>query len=377
MATPDILEISLISIFLLAFLIQMIYYWGIFFKLAFHKSEGLAPSVEQIPVSVVIAARNEYRHLSENLRALLEQDYPNFEVVVVNHASDDDSAELLKDFQKQYKHLNVVHIEKDINFFKGKKFPLSLGIKSAKHETLLLTDADCKPESKIWIQKMVANYQNDTQIVLGYGPYYPEKGIVNKIIRYDTYTVALQYLSFALAGKPYMGVGRNLSYKKELFIKTKGFTSHYNLASGDDDLFVSKVANKENTAVELSPESFVYSEPKHSMSEWIRQKRRHYSTGKYYKKGILSLLVLHALSTALYYLSIIAMIILLPLINGWMIIPAVGILLRLFTRVLIHQRVLTRLHEKQLLLFSLWWEPLSLFVMPLVAIRKSKTIQWK
>ncbi|MBN2639994.1 MAG: glycosyltransferase [Bacteroidales bacterium] len=377
MTAPGTLEISLISLFLLAFVIQMIYYWGLFSKLAFHKPEEVALPAEQIPVSVVLSARNEYRHLSENLPALLEQDYPNFEVVVVNHASDDDSAELLKDFQKQYKHLNVVHIEKDLNFFKGKKFPLSLGIKSAKHETLLLTDADCKPESKIWIQKMIANYQNDTQMVLGYGPYSTEKGMVNKIIRYDTFTVALQYLSFALVGKPYMGVGRNLSYKKELFIKNKGFTSHYNLISGDDDLFVNKVSTKKNTVVELSPESFMYSEPKHSMSEWMRQKRRHYSAGKHYKKGILSLLVLHILSTVLYYLSIIAMIILLPLINIWMIIPAAGIVLRLFTRILIHQKVLTRLHEKQLLLFSLWWEPLYILVMPLIALRKSKTIQWK
>ncbi|MBN2614806.1 MAG: glycosyltransferase [Bacteroidales bacterium] len=377
MATPGILEISFISLFLLAFLIQMIYYWGFFSRLAFKKMQAPDTPKENIPVSVVIAARNEYRHLSENLPVILEQDYPNFEVVVVNHASDDDSQELLKDFQKKYKHLKVVHIEKDLNFFKGKKFPLSLGIKSATHETLLLTDADCRPNSKSWIKTMAAQYQNKAQMVLGYGPYFTEKGLANRVVRYDTFMVALQYLSFALAGKPYMGVGRNLSYKKELFLKNKGFTSHYNLVSGDDDLFVSKVANKENTVVELAPDTFVYSEPKHSMGAWMTQKKRHLSTGSHYKSGTRFLLGLYGSSMALYYAALLAMIALLPLLNFWMIIPAAALVLRFFTRLLIHQKVLTRLHEKHLLLFSLWWEPVYILIIPLIAIRRSKSVQWK
>lgn len=377
MVTPGILEISLIGLFLLAFLIQMIYYWGFFSRLAFKKIQPPEEPEDILPVSVVIAARNEYRHLSENLPAILEQDYPDFEVVVVNHASDDDSQELLKDLQKKYAHLNVVHIEKDLNFFKGKKFPLSLGIKSAKHETLLLTDADCRPESNLWIKTTAAQYKNNTQMVLGFGPYFTEKGMANRVIRYDTFMVALQYLSFALAGKPYMGVGRNLSYKKELFLKNKGFTSHYALASGDDDLFVSKVSRKDNTVVQLTPESFVYSEPKHSMGAWMTQKKRHLSTGSHYKSGTRFLLGMYGSSMILYYAALVAMIVLLPLLNQVMIVPAAALVLRLFTRLLIHQKVLKRLHEKHLLLFSLWWEPVYILIIPMIAMRKSKSIQWK
>ena len=377
MVTPGIPEIGLISLFLLSFLIQMFYYWGLFSKLAFFKTKKEEKPESEPPVSVVIAARNEYNNLAENLPRLLEQDYPDYEVVVVNHASEDDTVSLLKELKAKYKHLKVVHIEQDLNFFKGKKFPLSLGIKSAKHETLLLTDADCRPNSQLWIRKMAAHYSENKEVVLGYGPYFTEKGIANRLVRYDTFMVALQYLSLALSGKPYMGVGRNLSYKKNLFLKNKGFTSHYTLSSGDDDLFISKVANKSNTAVELSPESFVYSEPKHTIGAWITQKRRHLSTGTHYKSSTRAWLGIFAISTAMYYASLIALPVLFQVIDPWLLPVAGGLFLRLLTRIIIHKKIMKRLEEKHLLVFSLWWEPFYMLIIPIISIRRSKTVQWK
>jgi len=170
----------------------------------------------------------------------------------VNHASNDNTFDILRDLQLKYNNLNVVTIEQDLNFFKGKKFPLSIGIKSAKHEILLLTDADCKPNSDHWIKTMVSNYNTETEIILGYGPYNKSKGFLNMLIRYDTTMIALQYFSFALIGMPYMGVGRNLSYRRSTFYKIKDFTSHYSISSGDDDLFIKQVANNRNTKIELS-----------------------------------------------------------------------------------------------------------------------------
>jgi len=370
-------EIVLAVLLLVSLLTQLVYYWILFSKPAFLRKHPPA-TLEQPPVSVVISARNEYHHLKKNLPAILEQKHPDFEVVVVNHASDDETADYLKELQNSYPHLKVVNIERDLNFFHGKKFPLSIGIKSASHEILLLTDADCKPASPYWISRIASNYNDKTEVVLGYGPYVKEKGFLNRLIRYDTFLVALQYLSFALAGKPYMGVGRNLSYRKSLFLKNKGFIAHYSVASGDDDLFINEVAREGNTLVELSPEAFVYSEPKHSFGEWFRQKRRHLTTGKKYKPKYKFLLGTFSLSLGIYYLSLV--ILLTITAKPVLLYVALGsVFIRLVSRTIIHIKVLDRLQEKQLLLFSLLWEPVHLLLMLVVGVLGffTKTAKWK
>jgi len=280
--SPDELIRILVAVYFAAVFIQLVYYWVIFGRFAFYRDKkSVKGNLE--PVSVVISAKNEFPNLKKNLPLILTQDYHEYEVVVVNDASDDETIFLLEDLQREYSHLKVVNITQDLNFFKGKKFPLALGIKSAKHENLLLTDADCSPAGSEWIGKMADNFTNEKEIILGYGKYYEEPGILNKIIRFETAFTAIQYLSFALSGMPYMGVGRNLAYKKTLFLKNKGFISHYNVSSGDDDLFVNRVANRRNTGIEVIKESFTLSPPKRSFKTWWKQKRRHISAGKYYK----------------------------------------------------------------------------------------------
>jgi glycosyltransferase involved in cell wall biosynthesis len=376
MAEFNTLQISVSAIILLSLVTQLAYYWIVFARLAFSRNKEENPVTDFPPVSVVIAAHNEYHHLKENLPIVLEQDYPHFEVVVVNHASNDETSSLLKELSLKYKSLKVITIERDLNFFHGKKFPLSIGIKSAAYDLLLLTDADCKPASPLWIRKMAANYvDNTTEVVLGYGPYETEKKFLNRLIRYDTFVVAMQYLSFAKIGFPYMGVGRNLSYRKKLFFKQKGFISHYTIASGDDDLFIGAVAMKTNTRVELAPESFVYSEPKHSFKAWFTQKRRHMSTGRKYKKKFKFMLGSYGLSLIIFYLSLLFF-----LITWQMLYVVLGAwLLRIITQLIIHKNILKRLNEKHLLLFSLLWEPVHALIIPLVGFTglRSKDTKWE
>jgi glycosyltransferase involved in cell wall biosynthesis len=302
----QILPFAVFILFGLSWIIQMIYYWIIYSKLAFYRKKEKVE--HELPVSVVICAKNEYQNLLHNLPLVLEQDYPDYEVIVVNDASEDDSIELLQSFTRKYKHLRIFDLERNLNFFSGKKFPLSLGIKSARHDIILLTDADCKPASPHWIRSMVSNYDSKTDIVLGYGTYRKTVGFLNQLIRYDAFLVAMQYLSFALSGKPYMGVGRNLSYKKELFYRTKGFTSHYKLKSGDDDLFINRTANRSNTKIEISPDAHTVSTAKASLVHWIIQKRRHYSTAQYYRPVFKFLLSLGYISKLLLYLSFVALL---------------------------------------------------------------------
>ena len=302
------LSFIVLCVFSLMWLIQMCYIWGLFSRLAFFKKKKYdndRPSYE--PVSVIVCAKDAYEYLIDLVPRILTQDYPDFELVIVNDCSTDETTDYLKELVRQRPDINVVTLTQSLNFFHGKKFPLSMGIKSAKHDLLLLTDADCLPENDQWIKGMVSVYKNKTEVVLGYSPYFTRKGLLNKLIRFDTLYTAIQYLSMALAKRPYMGVGRNLSYRRELFYKNKGFTSHYTIPSGDDDIFISQVANKKNTRIFIDPKCRVESEPKHSFSSWIHQKRRHYSTVNMYKRSTNLILGTLLSSRLFYYASMIAL----------------------------------------------------------------------
>ena len=208
----------------------------------------------------------------------------------------------------------------------GKKFALTMGIKTAKHEFLLLSDADCFVESKHWITSMVHNFKS-SDIVLGYGNYEKKPGLLNMMIRFDSYIVALQYLSFSLKSLTYMGVGRNLAYKKSLFFKNKGFANHLHIPSGDDDLFIKEVAKDSNVVIEMSNNSHTISKAKDSWISWIRQKKRHFSTSSLYSLNVKFLLGLFPLSQLLFFGSLCLLIILKVSFVFWIPILVVKILL--------------------------------------------------
>ena len=343
-------------VFATATLLQLVYFWLFYSRIAFFRNKKV--SDQKQPVSVVICARNEYENLLTFLPRILEQDYPDFEVVVVNDASDDETIYLLRDFAKKYPKLKIVDLSESLNSFKGKKFPLSIGIKSAKNEIILLTDADCVPTSSDWITRMQSRYLNSgTEVVLGYGGYKMRSGLLNKLIRFDTMRIAMSYLSFALSGIPYMGVGRNLSYRKSTFYRNKGFISHYGIPSGDDDLFINQVAKRTNTRVELSKDSFTLSSPKTTWTEWIRQKRRHLSTVRYYKFHHKILLLLYPMSEILFYSCFLFLAVLFyqPL---W-VFPIFAS--RVISSALIYKRVMIKLNETKFWLLIPFFELFFLF----------------
>ena len=299
----------LFYVFCLITLIQLFYYLFFFIRLAFYNPKPRSVS-QTHPVSVIICARDEAANLAKNLPGALVQQYrTTHEVIVVDDNSFDDTKYLLEEYQKTYRQLQFVHLKQEAKLIPGKKFPLSIGIKTAKHEIVLLTDADCVPASELWIDKMQQTYDEKTEIVLGYGAYHKKPGLLNKMVRWETFHTALQYFSYALAGTTYMGVGRNLSYKKTIFYRHKGFSAHNNIPSGDDDLFINMAATKTNTKINIDKETFTLSEPPKTWAGWIRQKNRHYSTGKYYKPLHKFLLGLYTLSHFLFYPLLVASIV--------------------------------------------------------------------
>jgi len=366
MISLSVLSPYLLIAFIAIMAIQVFYYLFFFLRLAIYKKPKKDFYVEH-PISVVICARDEAENLANNLPGVLVQDYnTTHEIVLVNDNSEDESKYLIEEFKKSFKNLNPVTLTQEAKMISGKKFPLSIGIKSAKNETLLLTDADCVPASEHWMKLMQDGYNDGIEIVLGYGAYKKKPGLLNKLIRFETFQTALQYLSYALAGLPYMGVGRNLSYKKEVFLRNKGFSSINQIPSGDDDLFINQVANAKNTAIVIDHEAHTLSEPKTNFNAWMNQKYRHYTTSKYYKKSHSFLLALYAISLFLVYpISIAALLI----SKAYILIGSI-FAVRLIIQGTILRSTMKKLNELDLwpwfIVFDIWSIFYYLFTLPSV-----------
>lgn len=373
MIIPSIVWTICFGVFCAIIAIQVFYYLYFFSRLAFFKPRTKAVNVEH-PVSVVICARDEAHNLVKNLPGVLVQDYKtSHELVLVNDNSSDETKYIIDEFKRSFKNLNLIDLTQEAKMITGKKFPLSMGIKSAKHEIVLLTDADCVPASEFWIQKMQDSYDDDIEIVLGYGAYHKKTGLLNKLIRFETFHTAIQYMSYALAGTPYMGVGRNLSYKKNVFLRNKGFSSINQIPSGDDDLFINQVATAKNTAVVVDHDTHTLSEPKKSWGDWMSQKYRHYTTGKYYKPIHKFLLGLYSLTLFLLYPLMVISII---FFNWWLTLAVYGV--RLIIQAIMYFKAMKKLNESDLfpwfILLDFWMFFYFIFTAP--AIWKAPRKNW-
>ena len=341
-------------------------------------SEGIKPlTIEGTPgVSVILCAHNEAYNLSQYLQALLTQDWPEYEVIVVDDGSEDDTRAIVESFMARDPRLKMTFVPLGARVGSTKKLALTLAAKASQYDYLLLTDADCVPESDQWIAQMMHGFAGNKDIVLGFGPYFYEKGHVNRLVRFDTLFNGLHYLGAALCGHPYMGVGRNLAYRKSFFFESGGFTQLMTSRAGDDDLFVNHVATKKNTAVVLSRESFTWSPSKSTMKEWWQQKRRHLSVSPNYREGTKFRLALEPLTRGLFYILVVAMMILYwpamqiwPFAIGTLTIPFLAapalFLLRWIIQTTILNTAARRMRLHRFSMFSVLWFDISL---PLVAL---------
>jgi cellulose synthase/poly-beta-1,6-N-acetylglucosamine synthase-like glycosyltransferase len=369
------LLLVLFCIFSSAAVVQLFYY--LFFYLSVYLKRPQETKKTRMPVSIIICARNEAENLRNFLPSVLEQDYPDYEVIVVNDCSEDNSYEVLGKYLAQYPHLRISTVNKDPKFTHNKKFAQFIGIKASKNEILLFTDADCKPESDKWLEGMTSHFDEKTNFVLGYGGYLKENGLLNKYIRYDCMTIAMQYLGMAIRGIPYMGVGRNLSYRRSVFFSNKGFGSHNHVISGDDDLLVNTVATGKNTSVEFRKENHTRSVPCSGFNEWILQKKRHLTTAPYYKFRDKFLLITEPLTRILFYTSF---ILLLCFIFLWPWVLAVFVL-RLITQFIVFNLVQKKLNEPELLVYLLIFDIFSPVINSIIFLSNTRSRslknQWK
>lgn len=332
--------------------IQFFYFIFVFGKFAFHKKETVVQKHKHKSVSVIVCAKNQSEYLSNLVPILLNQDYPDYEIILINDASNDNdnTIDLIKDFEKKHQNIKIVNIENNEAFWDNKKYSLTLGIKVSEKECLLFIEPNCYPISKNWIQLMSTQFTPTKTIILGYSGYEKvKKSFLNKIIRFDAILEAIQCFAWAELKSPYTGTGKNLAYDKKEFFEARGFISHIKIKSGEDELFINQIATNENTAICYSSESFTYSKAKDNYKDWYNDKVVSYNTIKFFKTRDRFKLDLFQASQTLFLL--IALILLIYQYN-WIVI-----LLLIFVRYFIIFITLSystkKLNEKELL----YWYP--------------------
>lgn len=360
-------------VFFVAVSLQAVYLF--LFLLAFlRKKTSKSPAV--IPVSVIVCAHDEEYNLKELIPQLLAQQYSQFEVIIVNDRSNDGTYDFLRDEIKKDSRLRTVNVDRTPPHVNGKKYGITLGIKAAAYEWILLTDADCRPCTPHWISSMSGEFSNYTaQFVIGFSPYIKKPGFLNLFIRFESLITAMQYFAFALLKNPYMGVGRNLAYRKSLFLEKKGFNNYLNVTGGDDDIFVNQHADSKNTNVIFQPDAQVFSVPKTTWESFFHQKVRHLAVGKRYRFKHRFLLGVFAVSWVITWFTGVALLII--DVANYPVIAALIlriILLLLTVRVMVRQTALA---------FELWTVPFLDFLYSIYYISTglvaslTKKIRWR
>ena len=285
-ASLNVIQIILFFLLLISVITTFIYYLIIYvqpLKLIYDKRHGIGNYNKELPgVSVIIYAKNCSNYLRENLPVILSQDYPDFEVIVVNDASWDDTEDLLSEMTNKYDNLYHTFLNEQARNLSRKKLSLTLGIKAAKNDIVLFTEANCIPRSNKWIANMARNFTDRTDIVVGYTRIDDTGKLGNRLIDCDMLYKALRTFGYSLKYRPYTAEGTNLAYRKSVFFKNKGFSKYMNLHLGEDDLFVNQVATRKNTKIELSPDSFITAKTDSKKFAWfIKNFNRAFTSGFY------------------------------------------------------------------------------------------------
>lgn len=353
------------------------YYFFLFIRFPIHKPRKIR-NINSIPVSIVISARNEAHHLIKTLPQILTQQYLEYEVVVVNDNSTDETEQVVRDFMVQYSHLKLVNLTSSVTNIQGKKFPLSIGIKSASYDVLLLTDADSVPSSPYWLLNMAKHFRDRTRIVLGYSTYEKKKGFLNLFVHFETLQTALQYFSYTLAGMPYMGIGKNLAYTKSLFYERKGFASHNHIPYGDDDIFINRAATSTNCEIEYFKGAFTISRFKSGFGAWMRYKKRDMVTRRFYRLSHKLLLNTYSVLVFLFYLFfVIALILTLPSML-WVAVAGI-FLVKMVSQYILFGIAARKLDEKAVIPFIMPFEFLRTLMTPFIYVSSlfSSYRKWK
>lgn len=374
------------GLFVVAILVQLFYYlhyytgvWSLARKI---KKGNNVYSKQRPPVSVIICAKNESENLERFLPSILDQDYPEYEVIVVNDGSTDESSNLLERLQLTHKNLYQTFLPMEAKYHSRKKACLTVGIKAAHHEHLLFTEADCQPNSKFWISNMMQNFTPKAEIVLGYSSYEKKEGFLNAMLNYDNIFTSMQFMGFARKGKTYMGTSRNLAYKKELFFKNKSFASHLDLTLGDDDIHIQEISNSENVRIEFFNKGATTSFREHTYKTFLSEKDMRMYTGLRYNARTKALIRTELATRFLSYLLAVVLIGGFVATSSFLLagVTAGLFLLRYLTQIIVINSACKCFREKRKIfsipLFDLMLPAITLYLYSVRSFTKPKVAQW-
>ncbi len=351
----DSLSFTILVVFSSITLLQLLYYYVIYARFSFSRKKKPV-AMQQVPVSVIVVVKDAANSLLKFLPRMMSQQYSQFELVVVNDQSHDLSELLVKEYQSQYSNIKLVDLESAVTTIRGSKFALSMGIRCATYEHLLFTDVECCPTSSHWLEKMADNFVSQKQIVLGYSSYEKRNNLFNRLLHFDNLHNAVQYFSLAMCHSTYRGDLKNIAFTKALFYAQRGFASHNHISCGEEDIFISRAANRQNTAVEFSPESFVLLQHKIPYSYWKNHKMGLYYTRKMNTLRNRLTLSFYALINLLFYVALVLAIIG-SLANKPLLFTILGIAgARIISQYLVYGIAASKLKEKQVIPFLLIYD---------------------
>lgn len=370
----------LLALLVLSFVALCLYYGLVWLRVGRCKkdvvSRQTSVAASQPSVSVVMVVHNESEFLKKSMPYLLEQDYPDFEVVVVDYMSTDDTHYVLHICAENYPQLKPITLKHDVNMFQGKKYPLSIGVKSATKDVILLTEAESVPKSFDWISNMVQGYSGGTQMVIGYNLVKGNGTLLGAFQQYENMAYNASYIGAALMGNPYTATGRNLSYRRDFFFKQGGFISHYSIPDGADDLFVNQNANSRNSALILNSEASVISEPRNTFGLWHQDRAHRLYTRRYYGWGDRLMLSVYPLSQIVFLAALVLLFI--GGIFPWQILVAV-LALKIIWQIMCSLPLAKKFEIKKIHFFSPFFEFYFLFAntfLTYFALRRKKK-QWR
>jgi cellulose synthase/poly-beta-1,6-N-acetylglucosamine synthase-like glycosyltransferase len=300
--------------------IQIVFLTAIFGRVAFGKSKIpiALDSSKQEGVTVLVAAHNESGRLKHLIPVLFQQNYQNFDVLIVNDRSNDRTRRLLEDFSNIYPRLQIVTVDYTPDHLTSKKYALTLGIKASKNDIILLTEADCMPQSQDWIAKMTAPIRERNKIFsIGFSGYERKPGFLNSWIQFETILSAMFYLSFGIWKKPFTGIGKNLSYRRSFFMDAKAFKGFWKVIAGDDELFVNQHVNGKNSEIVLDPEAITISRPKTTFRDYLLQKKKHFQARKHYRKDSKIITGFYGLSHTLFWIGSLGLMVYFGIQQNW------------------------------------------------------------
>ena len=361
----DEVALAILILFGVITLVQLVYYYVIYGRFAFHRKKN-ALGFRDIPVSVVIVVRDDAALAVQNLPALLEQQYSFFEIVVVNDRSrDENSLQAIREYKDRYPNIKIVDLSTAVSTSRGKKMAISIGIKCATYDHILLTSPNCRPASKQWLATMAQNFQFQRRIVLGYSTFEKKKGIYSHFLHYDNLVGSVQYFSHALMHSTYRGNLNNVAFMRPLFYKQNGFIAYSHLLYGEEDIFIHRASTPNNVGIEFSPDAATVQQHSPSYGYWRLHKVSLFFTRKYNSLKNRVLLSGYELTNLLFYLSL-ALTIVVALHQPLALYIAAGIaVLRIVSMYVVMGISAAKLHEKQIIPQLLFYDILFAILNPL------------